>query len=350
MYKMEKKGSSAVNNYLKKLTLEVAQKNGESDNLFEISKHTVFAFIPSDVIEKLKQDNPEKMNKLSKIILSDFAIYIPEVILDKQDLNKLVEKIYLSYQLANQITKNLVNEENTRTKNVFLLMSDAKKIFPKHREIFTVRSTNSAEYNGIFNKLNILRSEELFKLMLHEFFHLSGLDFKIENDSNGRFNKVWNVYKIGSGLLLNESIVEALASVVNIVITNIICQNNDIRYYFDNEIKFGLLQTAKILYISGFDSVIQLIDPKYRKKVIETTSTVEYHIFKTIILMNFNKFIKLLRENKIEEIENMIYDFVKNSKYFRFYVDSIINKLKIGHNDKDDILFNTGRMTITEYY
>ena len=316
-------------------------------------KYTDFAFIGSDIIESL-QKSPEMIDKL-QIIQSDndnnhdnnhdSNLIIPAIISNPENLVSEVK-------MHKNIISSLAKELNTNFKNsdVFLLLSDSLKLFPKRdNAIFTAKSINSAEYSMNLNQLNIFRVEELSKLLFHELSHRAALERYIDNkELNNKFKEKWAIER-SCDLYFTESIIEAIAEFINIIVASKFCQK-DYDTLWQYEIMFGLYQTAKILYISGFSNNRQFINKNNSEvRVKESTSAVEYHIWKTICMIKFNDMYGSCFSGDINKINNFwsgVCEFSNENEMYNKILDGLIKEFD--NTDKNSLLFETGRMSLIE--
>lgn len=310
-------------------------------------KYTDFAFIGSDIIESL-QKSPEMIDKL-QIIQSDNNhdnnLIIPATISNPENLVSEVK-------MHKNIVSSVARELNATFKNldVFLLLSDSLKLFPKRdNAIFTAKSINSAEYSMNLNQLNIFRTEELSKLLFHELSHRAALERYINNNElNNKFKEKWAIER-SSDLYFTESIIEAIAEFINIVVASKFCQE-DVDTLWQYEIMFGLYQTAKILYISGFSNNREFINKNNSElRVKESTSAAEYHIWKTICMIKFNDMYESCFNDDINKINNFwleVCEFSSENNMYNKILDGLIKEFD--NTDKNSLLFETGRMSLIE--
>jgi len=277
--------------------------------------------------------------------------------------NRLLNEIIMHKNIMLAVKKYLLElTEEEKGFDIELLMSDAKKIFDGVK--FTQRSINSAQYNGDTNKLTIFRKEELSKSIFHELIHRIEMDKMVDINNiemTEWFNK-WRVDK-SKDFMFYETLTETFAEFINLVVTSKICKI-DFLYLLKYELFFGIFQTAKILYLAGFKKCDDFINLNSDIKIITNTSTVEYHIFKTICMINFNEFLKIyikFKQSKFmsneqmikhnlmvtNEMLNMIYNFYNDNVIYRKMLDELINVFNNGF-DKNTFLFKTARMTIID--
>ncbi len=232
---------------------------------------------------------------------------------------------------------------NNHTFNLIFMGSTAKKYFPARGQPLTEDNINSADstfYGTGDINIRIYRKEELVKVLIHETIHFTGAEKTVDWNNKSKINNIFNVDCPKNKLLLTEAIVEALATYINCSIYADIHHEN-LQRLIDNEIKFGLLQTAKILNHFGFTSVDDFLNKNNNKKIIQKTSAFEYHILKTILLMNFNKFIDLIK--KKESLDELIINEFNNKDY-----QKKVNKYISEIDTLPENIKKTFRMTMTE--
>lgn len=336
---VESKGNIEINNYLEKQINNFKKINNKNNEEVFLP----VGFIGSGVIEDLKKD-PNKLSKYTEYQINNIKVTIFNRV-DK-DNSELIKNVDLYMKIINKVA----NHFNLKFiyPNIILLLSDAKKTFELENNIFTINNVNSAEYNPLTNQLSIYRQEEFLKLLLHELSHRALLEQNIDNYITKEWENKWNIDRNGS-LLVRETLVETFAQFMNICITSYICNNNKFNETFNilwkSELLFGLYQTAKILYLSGFRSNKEFTNKQSNNKIKAMTSVVEYHIFKTILMLNFNEFYLYYRSN-MEKILELIYTFSVNNEIYNNIIDGIINDLdKV---NKESRLYKTGRMSIVE--
>ncbi|ARF09942.1 hypothetical protein Indivirus_6_8 [Indivirus ILV1] len=230
--------------------------------------------------------------------------------------------------------KNIFDIDNNTTFNLILMGSTAKKYFPEKEKPLTENNVNSADSTffstGDIN-IRIYRKEELIKVLIHETIHCTKVEKAVI--------PINNIYNVNGKLLLTEAVVEALATYINCMIYSELF-NKNINDLIINEINFGILQTAKILDHFNFTSIIDFLENK-NKKIIQKTAAFEYHILKTILLMNFDKMIELLKKN--ESLEKIITNELKNKEYQTRVNEHIARIKNLPENIK-----KTFRMTMTD--
>ncbi|QKF94823.1 hypothetical protein QKU48_gp1365 [Fadolivirus algeromassiliense] len=336
--RVESKGNIEINNFLDKEIRKFKETN--QDNNEEVFLPA--GFIGSGIIEDFK-NNPNKLSRYTEYESDGTKITIFNRV--GRDNTELINNIHL----YTKIIKKTANHLNLTfsTPNIILLLSNAKKTFELNNGVFTIDNVNSAEYAPFNNQLSIYRKEEFLKLLLHELSHRAVLERNIDDLVTKQWSKCWAVERNGS-LLLRETIVETFAQFMNICILSYIC-NNKFKETFNilwkMELLFGLYQTAKILYMSGINSNKEFTSNQTSNKVRAMTSVVEYHIFKTILMLNFNEFY-LYYTTDMGKLLDLIYDFSVNNESYNKIVDGLIEDFK--NADQESTLYRTGRMSIIE--
>lgn len=191
---------------------------------------------------------------------------------------------------------------------IFIFNSKIKKQFPQINDIdktFTPKHINSAEsIAGKNPTIKIFREEEILKSTIHETFHCADIDSLAPLSSS-----MQNQFAIQGNISPNEALIESLATLLNILIIaqEFTAKNTTLFKQYAKEMwawekLFASYQSAKILYLSDFDSYEQFLhptDPQYRVKQI--TPAVEYHILKAALIFNIDELLNILVKDTFEE-------------------------------------------------
>jgi hypothetical protein len=190
--------------------------------------------------------------------------------------------------------------------------------------------------------------EEIVKLGIHEIIHLFD-DSAIVRIRDRDLYKYFSIDKTHS-INLFEARTEGLACLIN---TMIICANiyganeyiKELKELWRIEKLFGLYQFAKLLYICGIKSFNEFCDcKKNSNRITDLGRSVEYFIFKSLAIFDLTKFLGGLKDN-----DGDIFDLIIEKRFNKkigVIVDTFIGK--IDRQDKNSILFKTGRQTILE--
>jgi hypothetical protein len=288
--------------------------------------------IGADVLEYIKR-NPSTLD----LVDATYQIGDQKINLVSPEANTtLASKVFMCMRMVDAAFGTTINPKT------IIIRTPLKKLYPIQipnktpSYIFTPESTNSAlSWVGGLDETIVYREEELQKVLLHEFVHISRAEKFMPIDA--AWTNSWAVKK-NTPLLLIESITEVFAAVLNACAVGSLSNIND---RLSLEATFGLLQTAKILRLSGMKSMSEFTGTG--PAIHETTHTVEYHIFKTILLLNFDKFYELFLKSDSGEIMDLISTYTRNPIYIKT-IDTLIALLDSGTISKE--LMSTGRMTI----
>src|SRR5690606_14469806 len=117
-----------------------------------------------------------------------------------------------------------------------LILSDKKKFFPTtQKSVFTINSINSAQATDF--STHLFRSEELFKLIIHELIHYFKIDQGFKNGSVIQSNFAINPININ--IRWSEVIAECFAEFINLIVTTELI-------YPDNFEKFDKLYEKEV--------------------------------------------------------------------------------------------------------
>ena len=246
-------------------------------NIEEIKKDLLRHFdvnynIP-DVISYIKQINSLKIIKYKNLT---FKIYYNT----NDDLDfKFIKKVMIRGVFI------LKNKQMT----IHLIPSPAKKIF-KEDGIMTSENINSGFTYVNRNDIYIFRKEEFPKVVLHELIHH---DLNIHQDEFNEKNKRllkehFNICD-DTTLILNETIIELWATILQLAFVSV-DYNIDYRRLFKMEVIYSLYKCHQIFKIQKGD------------KWKDRCNIYSYIIFKTILLINLNEYIKIyMYPNKYDD-------------------------------------------------
>ena len=289
--------------------------------------------------------------------------------------NKLVYKMIMWLKMAGSYARSRCS----RTLKVNCYMTPHKKVIPQSP--FTVLShthantavTTSCTADG---DICLFRKEEIFKVFIHETFHVLGLDFSSMSNTVIN-NKMKTIFPINSDYNLYEGYTEFWATTINCIFTAYYMskENNNINDFFlfveyciMFEQFFSLVQCVKILDFMGLfyrnlygSDNLSSRARKYLYK--ENTNIFSYYVIKTILLYNFIPFMKWCKSNNDNLLsfyrskDNLMrfYRFIEQhykSKQFLHELDKVHDVLKkykcnVANNDNKAIV-NTMRMTVIE--
>ena len=143
------------------------------------------------------------------------------------------------------------------------------------------------------------RYEELKKVLIHELFHAIYLDLGLILNEDIFQNYMKVKFKLNKFIGVNESYVETIASIFNVLLHIIETKKSKdyIRYYIQVELFYAITKASQILHYYNFSSLNELI--KGNKKAFNQDSNVfSYYILKTLILHKFDKIMCILSKTK----------------------------------------------------
>lgn len=241
----------------------------------------------------------------------------------------------------------LFNKSNKYNKlDLTIIASSQKKMFDS--DLFTPCNINSGStYPN--HSITIWRSEEIYKVLLHELIHFYGLDFFSDPNSQ-YYESLKNVVKIEGIDCINEAYTETLAVIINSVFCSYY-KNHDhsnISDLINLEKHFLLFQVAKIIKLSKGKSAADL----FKIKINQTTSVRSYFVYKMFLLFNMDKFLDFVLKHNydISSKPDELCALIKEScDIFRARED-ILNKIDEYMNIKtsDKWIYKTARMTAND--
>jgi hypothetical protein len=218
----------------------------------------------------------------------------------------------------------------------------------------------------------IFRSEEWFKVFIHETFHTYGLDFNT-NDSPLAKERVKALFPIDSDYNIEEAYAETWARILNCAVSSYDSLNDkkDTKtylLYMDFSLKierlFSLYQCDKVLRFMGLTYKDLCGDGErsaYLRKNFyrEKTNVFAYYILTAIFMNDYGGFLKwcatnniaFMRFNNTHRNFDKFADFIEKEHNTKSLHDGLDSVKKIGRRRKSsgvEGLINTTRMSIIE--
>lgn len=353
-----KKTTQCTINILEKIykQIETAEKLVQNIDIKSSTEIVDYIVKPVNFSYMEKQVQNNILHKLKKTVKYTFRIYNKYIrinfIVDKLDLRYITDCVSKILLWLFIVLKNVKNNNV----NIYLYMTSLEKILPNNDDEITKYHINSGYTSLNEDNIVIFRKEEWFKVFIHETIHYFGFDFR--HDSCIK-DKVLEMFKVKSKVNLYEAYTETWAKIINTVFCSYFLSTN-----FDNfisifdtlinvEINYAIFQMSKILNYMDMDYCDILTgDNIYYEK----THVLSYFIIGTILLNNYQEFMKFCNENNDyifdfkETRENktkflkLIKRYYKSSKLF----DKInyINKIKL----MNPYIFKNTRLSVCELY
>ena len=337
-----------------------------------ISKEILHFIKNNTVIEIIYKQKIRNRTITLYFIIQDTKQYSNDI----HDTREICKKIFIWYDFIFQYASpNCCN-----TLDIYIYLTPLKKLMPaKTSDVLSYNNANTGfTTNCVKNgSIVIYRKEELMKVLIHESFHVLGLDFS-KRVSENTFIFLKSIFPISSDLNINETYTEVWSEILNIVFTlflskretKVTLKKEDIIEQIYNMIQietiFSTFQMIKILNFMNMDysdlyanneksSILRL--HYYR----EETNIFAYYIATPIFLFYYDDFIEWCNINnsnilKFNSNSDMQIKFVKFLKK-KYKTDKFLNFIQCiestffqlgDHYDKYETLMNTLRMTIIE--
>jgi len=206
--------------------------------------------------------------------------------------------------------------------NFYIIMNPQKRYMPaKKEELIDVININGGYTYTNNNNIYIIRKEDYNKVILHELLHHN---IYIDNMDWDELNirRLKEHFNIHNNMLLipNEAIVETYACVLNTIFHSI-------------ETKTSLKENLKKDQEYSITLAKKILDKQDGKKWVEKTHSYCYIVFKTILYVYFNNFLKIYKYHNDTNITDFLIKYSKQT----FNKINKINKIKYSNKLKQTI-------------
>ena len=234
----------------------------------------------------------------------------------KTQIFKNVYRVYLTSKLYD------ISKNGNYIFNYYIIMNPQKRYMPaKKEELIDVVNVNGGYTYTDNNNIYIIRKEDYNKVILHELLHHN---IYIHNMDWDKLNikRLKEHFNIHDNMLLipNEAIVETYACVLNTIFHSI-------------ETKTSLKENLKKDQEHSINLAKKILDKQDGKKWIEKTHSYCYIVFKTILYVYFNNFLKIYKYHNDKEMTDFL---IKYSQPI-FKKINKINKIKYSNKLKQTI-------------
>lgn len=205
---------------------------------------------------------------------------------------KSIYRIYLTAKLYD-IQKDLV---------YYIVLNPAKRKLPTNGEEIAAKHINGGFTYIRFNEIYILRAEDYEKVILHELLHHNkSIHYDFWKESNlSLLKKVCNITK-DLMLIPNEAIVETFACVLNVVFYSI--ENREpFKRLLTADARHSLLLVNKVFMLQG------------DKEWYEKTNSYCYIVYKAILYIYFNEFLKIYKHSNDDDITKFLISYFPKIK------------------------------------
>lgn len=240
-------------------------------------------------------------------------------------LLKYIHMMYMWIYILNEYATNFCSKNIS----IYIYLTPFEKLLPNNQlVVLDTEHVNTAYTTGCKKNTEIViyRSEEWFKVFIHETFHNFGLDFSDMNLHNTN-RKLKEIFNVNVEFNLYESYCEFWARTINTLMytyqslknnsktsdkiyhTSFAKFNTAFKHNMINECKHSLFQALKILHF--MDLNYKLISNKKHENIgicnylyKENTSVFSYYIITSLLINNYIEFITWCHTN--------------NNKFFQF--------------------------------
>ena len=336
------------------------------DTVSKIPKPDMYdiSFFPKNIQKYI--DDTSEYALLFNCMIKDRDITVHFIITEKLDnqmiltLSNYIYKIYMWIYVISSMS----NAKCSKKLTLYLYLTPFEKILPDNQlVVIDSQHVNSAFTTGCRSSTEIVlfRSEEWFKVFIHETFHNFGLDF---SDMNlHALNKgITEVFNMNIEYNLYESYCETWARIINTMFytyLSIPIKDKNKESLFINtfnsnmeiESKHSLYQFSKIL--NFFDLKYEIVTNKNATNVNicnhlykENTSVFSYYIITGLLMNNYKEFMSWCYTNN-----NILVQFKKTpsnlDKYLELIKKSSNNKHIVQNISNIEKLFIKGSIDIT---
>jgi hypothetical protein len=316
------------------------------------------SYIKYNKIDIISDPVYESMYK--SILLSSYMPFMPDPIKDEIKKKTYYELKYCNITyittdntsltnlniLKRIITLNkILNFNNTKNPIIIYINCPNKKILPDNGEYIDVNNVNSGYSTNTYSV--VFREEECLKVLVHELLHQFETDCGFDCHVKPKFSYN-NINGMSRQLLLNESLVETLATILNIIF--VLIEHNKLNIdtlvgMIIEETNYVIHQSCKILRHynhTNYDAFIQT-------NIITGASIIEYYIYKALLLLNINKFVEFLtKDNR----NILIFNRGRNREFESFInllVENNIHQINCIASDNQLFANNNNTLRMTKF-
>jgi len=231
--------------------------------------------------------------------------------------------------------------------NIIIYETTLKKTLPSlQNQTLNVINANTAFTSTCQSKSEILiyRTEEWFKVFIHETFHNFGLDFSNNNTFNDHITKeIQKKYYITANVLLFETYCETWARIINVIM---IVFSNGYKKWTNNERKiistnlkletlFSVNQMNKVLKYLHL-TIRDFVKPSGNIAYSEKTNIFAYYVMTAGLMVHHDLFMKWCYDNsqnnqKFIQFNTTLQNIIN---FNNFVYDMTINNETITMSDK----------------
>jgi hypothetical protein len=341
-------------------------------------------FFPQQIQQSIEDNNPGYIKY--KCSIHDKTITIHFITFEENYQNEKYMNLLNTYAKQMYMWIYILTlyscKECSKTLDIYFYMTDFKKQLPDtpvqvlNENHVNTAFTNVCAYNG---EMVLFRSEEWFKVFIHETFHSFGLDFS--NMSNSDRDKIDNdiktIFPLNIDVLSFEAYCEYWARTMNILFYSYFRMNQKKNleefikcsiYLLQIEKVFSLYQCVKILEFMGitYEDLYKKNDCSHnlRKMVYkEDTAVFSYYVLGALLMNNYEDFMKWCDKYNLNIVDfhntpsnlDAFFQFIKkNHRTTKFIhkinkMQTLIQNMNQSNNRIDKEIMKSMRMSIVEY-
>ena len=294
-----------------------------------------------------------------------FSLFNDDEINNIDKYNNYIKYIIMWLHMCNKYT----THKCSRTLKVFFYLTPLKKTLPhiKTKVISYEHINTGMTYRCVpDNEIFIYRTQEWFKVFIHETFHSFGLD--IDNvDNNILKDKISKIFPIHSSFNISETYTEVWARILNCCFSSFLSSKNetDFNLFFNFTLQieriFSIIQLNKILAFMNLEyndlwGKNKISEGLRNTLYKEDSNTFCYFVLAGILMNDYTHFLKWCYENNSSFIK---YKQVSNNiKFVNLILELYKNKnlsknnenvnLQIKKDKHHKFLSHTSRMSAIE--
>lgn len=329
-----------------------------------------FDYEYSPEIARNEIESMQKFGCIYNFILNGRNIQVSIIMprtFSRNDCNDKIKRIFIWLYIATKYS----NYECSRNLNIFIYLTDLIKVLPSNHKHIQEENANTGFTTtcNTTSEIHIFRSEEWFKVLLHETFHNLGLDFSgVNND--GIDQCIYNIFPLKCEKKYFETYCEMWAETINVMFISFLSSKkknieNMIKTTIDLlkiEREFSLFQCVKVLHFYGmtytdlYENTPSAAHTRIHKYK-ETTPVFSYYILKSIMMFFIDEYIDWCATHNQSSInfnkdpDNLIKycGFIREHYKNDSYIDAIKSLEKNVLNKKNPkTIMETLRMTVYE--
>ena len=241
----------------------------------------------------------DKCNHCYHITYKEINMYIimRNKITNKQmfQIFKNLYRVYLISKIYN------ISKWNKYIFNYYIIMNPQKRCMPsKKDDLIDVKNINGGFTYIHKNDIYIIRKEDYEKVIIHELLHHNILIHKTdwEKENIKRLKEHFNIHN-NTLLIPNEAIIETFACILNTI-------------FYSIETGSSLQDNLKKDQEHSICLAKKILDKQQGNKWQEKTHSYCYIVFKTILFVYFNKFLKIYKYNNDTGITDFLIKYSHN--------------------------------------